>query len=203
MGTVTPLTRTQKKLVSELDKITSAAGLDYWHILDPDWAYTELRTVGLQVILRAIVRGEVVSRYTLIDEQLGSTLCKYMFDNERFGKLWKSKKFERFNYFVVEKMNLLEKLAFVKDVYMMPRAIAADIEGINAIRNALAHAFFPENLRAYRTKQSSVPRKLVGPHYKGADIFTFEGYDKFLDDAHGVTQFLIKDIRRKKGKKAA
>ena|ERR1022692_2986626 len=49
-----------------------------------------------------------------------------------------------FNYFILEKMSLMEKLAFVKDVYTVSRAIAADIESINAIRNALAHAFFPE-----------------------------------------------------------
>src|ERR1035441_1927368 len=152
MATKRHLTRTQKRLVDDLNKIMSAVGLDYWNILDRDPEYDEHRTVVLQAITREIVRGEVVSQYTLIDEQLGSKICRYMFENKAFMKLWKTKKFERFNYFIVEKMSLMEKLAFVKDVYMVPKAIAAEIEPINAIRNARAHAFFPENLRASRTK---------------------------------------------------
>jgi hypothetical protein len=130
--------------MADLDKIMYAAGIDYWNILDRDPEYDRHRTVVLQAITREIVRGEIVSQYTLIDEQLGSKICRYMFDNKQFIRLWKTKKFERFNYFIVEKMSLMEKLAFVKDVYAVPRAIAADIENINAIRNALAHAFFPD-----------------------------------------------------------
>jgi hypothetical protein len=146
------LTRAQKRLVEDLDKIMSAAGLDYWNILDRDPKYDQHRTLVLQGMMREIVRGEVVSQYTLIDEHLGTKICHYMFENKQFPTLWKSKKFERFNYFVLEKMSLMEKLAFVKDVYAVPKGIAADIESINAIRNALAHAFFSENLRAYRSK---------------------------------------------------
>ena len=132
--------------------------------------YDRHRTVVLQAITREIVRGEVVSQYTLIDEWLGSKICHYVFDSKRFGKLWKTKKFERFNYFALEKMSLMEKLAFVKDVYAVSKAIASDIEGINAIRNALAHAFFPENLRAYRTKRGSSLETLTRPRYKGIEF---------------------------------
>jgi hypothetical protein len=200
MPTERYLTRTQKSLVDDLDKITSAAGLDYWNILDRDSVYDQHRTIVLQAITREIVRGEVVSQYTLIDEQLGSKICRYMFDNKKFMSLWKTKKFERFNYFILEKMSLMEKLAFVKDVYKVSRAVAADIESINAIRNALAHAFFPENLRAHRMKHGSAFRKLTGPRYKGVDIFTFNGFDRFLHDSQRVVQFLITDVRRKRGK---
>jgi hypothetical protein len=201
MPTEQRLTRTQKSLVADLDKIMSAARLDYWNILDRDSEYHQYRTSALQVITREIVRGQVVSQYTLIDEQLGSKICLYMFDNKKFISLWKTRKFERFNYFVLEKMSLLEKLAFVKDVYSVPKSIVADIENINAIRNALAHALFPENLRSYRMKRGSAFRKLVGPSYKGVDIFTFDGFNRFLDDSGDVVQFLITDIRRKKAKK--
>jgi hypothetical protein len=97
--------------------------------------------------------------------------CDYMFGKSGFIKLWKTKRFERFNYFILEKMSLMEKLAFVKDVYLVPKAIAANIEAINAIRNAVAHAYFPENLRAYRMKQGATSRGFAGPRYKGVDIF--------------------------------
>jgi hypothetical protein len=189
------LTRAQKRLVGDLNKIMIAAGLDYWNITDRTERY---RTTILQVIIREIVRGEIVSRYTRIDEQVGSKICNYMFDGKSFLKLWKTKKFERFNYFVLEKMSLMEKLAFMKDIYNVPRSIASDIEGINAIRNAVAHAFFPENLRAYRTKRGSSFYRLSGPHYKGLDVFTFEGFNRFRTDAEEVTQFLITDIRRRR-----
>ena len=177
MATQRHLTRTQKRLVDDLDKIMSVVGLDYWNILDRHPEYDQHRTVVLQAITREIVRGELISQYTLIDEQLGSKICRYMFESKAFMKLWKTKKFERFNYFILEKMSLMEKLAFVKDVYQMSKTIAADIEAINAIRNALAHSFFPENLRAYRSKHGSALRKLTGPHYKGIDILTFDGID--------------------------
>jgi hypothetical protein len=194
------LTRTQKRLIKDLDKIMSIANLDYWNILDRDPKYDKQRTIVLQAIMREIIRGEVVSLYTLLDERLGSKICNYVFAGTGFNKLWKTKKFERFNYFVLEKMSVMEKLSFVKDVYIVPKGIAADIEAINAIRNALAHAFFPENLRAYRTKSTSY-RKWMGPHYKGIDIFTHRGVERFLEDSRRVNEFFILHMRRKKGKK--
>jgi hypothetical protein len=100
-------------------------------------------------------------------------------------------------------MSLLEKLAFVKDVYTVPRGIAADIESINAIRNAVAHAYFPENLRAYRSKPGWTAAKLSGPHYKGVDVFTFDGFDRFLADSRRAVKFMIVDMRRKKSKRAS
>jgi hypothetical protein len=202
MPIATPsLTRTQKRLLADLDKIMSVAGLDYWNTLDQPH-YHQHRTTILQVVTREIVRGTVVSHYTRIDELLGSKICDYMFHGRSSIRLWKTKKFERFNYFILEKMSLVEKLAFVKDVYNVRRAIASDIESINAIRNAVAHAFYPENLRAYRMKRHSPSGRLQGPLYKGADIFTFDGFDRFLSDAQKVAQFMI-TIRQKKSKGVA
>jgi hypothetical protein len=185
------LTRLQKRLVADLDKIMSAAGLDYWNVLDRNPQYDRVgRTLLLQGMIRQIVRGEVVSQYTLVDEHLSCIICRYMFQNKQFPTLWKTKKFERFNYYVLEKMSLMEKLAFVKDVSAVPKGIAADIESINAIRNALAHAFFPENLRAYRSKPGWTGRQFVGPRYKGVAIFTLDGLERFLADARRVVQLL-------------
>jgi len=95
----------------------------------------------------------------------------------------------------------MEKLAFAKDVYSIPKSIASNVESINAMRNALAHAFFPENLRAYRTKHGSAFRELVGPHYKGVDILTADGVGRFLEDSRAAIQFFITDTRRKKSGK--
>jgi hypothetical protein len=181
-------------LLADLDKIMSVAGLDYWNTLDQRHQH---RTTILQVVTREIVRGTVVSHYTRIDELLGSKICDYMFHGQSSIRLWKTKKFERFNYFILEKMSLMEKLAFVRDAYNVHRAIASDIESINAIRNAVAHAFYPENLRAYRMKRRSPSSTLQGPLYKGTDIFTFDGFNRFLSDAQKVAHFIF-TIRRKK-----
>jgi hypothetical protein len=199
MGIDRRLTRTQKRLIDDLDKMMFAFNLDYWNILDRDPRYDQHRTIVLQSILREIVRGEVISQYTLIDEQLSLKMCRYMFGGTATTRLWKTKKFERFNYYVIEKLSLMEKLAFVKDVYGLSKGIIADIEAINAIRNALAHAFFPENLRAYRSKRRHAVGALTGPRYKGANVFTLNGVERFLSDSRRVVEFLIMDVRRKKG----
>jgi hypothetical protein len=64
MATKRHLTRTQKRLVDDLDKIMSAVGLDYWNILDRGPEHDQYRAVVLQAITREIVRGEVISQYT-------------------------------------------------------------------------------------------------------------------------------------------
>jgi len=194
------LTKKQKQMVSDLDAISSLVGVDYWNILGFGSKY---RTGILMSMTRELIRGEVITMYTLIDEHLGSKICDYMFGNATFIRLWKTKKFQRFNYYVIEKMSLMEKLAFVKDVYKVPRAIASDIEAINALRNALAHAFLPENLRAYRGKNPKAHIQLTGPPYKGTDIFTLAGAQRFVNDAQHVARFVIGELTRKRQKKVS
>jgi len=41
----------------------------------------------------------------------------------------------------------MPKLRFVKSISGVPKGIAADIERLNSLRNAMAHSFFPENLK--------------------------------------------------------
>ncbi len=195
------LTPVQKRIVRELDELMEMCGLDYWAILDRDPDYDPHRTIVLQSIMREIVRGEVITQYTLIDEMLGSKICHYMFPSKDFPKKWRSKAFQRFNYFILEKMSTMEKLAYVKDVYFVPKSISSDIEAINAIRNALAHAYLPENLRAYRNKKKKNVRILDGPDYKGVDVFTYDGVKRYIDDARTVFSFLLRDIKRKPGRK--
>src|SRR5712691_5290593 len=184
----------QKQIVADLNEITHLVGIDYWNILGFDAKY---RTGILLSMTREIIRGEVITMYTLIDEHLSSKICDYMFGSSEFIRLWKSTKFQRFNYYVIEKMSLMEKLAFVKDVYRVPKAISSDIEAINAMRNALAHAYLPENLRAYRRKNPKAHLELTGPPYKGADIFTLAGATRFVEDAQRVARFVIGELVRK------
>src|SRR6266404_1889023 len=74
-----------------------------------------------------------------------------------------TKKFKNFNYNILEGLFLLEKLRYVRSFMKIPKKITKNIDKINTLRNGLAHAFFPENLK--RSK----------PIYKGKSIFTLQG----------------------------
>jgi hypothetical protein len=173
----TALTAKQKSLFAEVEKVSDLLGLDWRNIKDYE---KESRTLHLERMKRHLIIGEVVMQYTLIDEYLNMKLCHYFFGRGKsFPKLWKTKKFQNFNYHVLEGLFLLEKLRYVKSFKKIPKKIAKDIEQINTLRNGLAHSFFPENLK--RSK----------PVYKGKNIFTFEGIQQFVDDMSEISHFFV------------
>ncbi len=147
---------------------------------------------------RELIRGEVVGQYTLIDDLLSTELCRYFLRGKDLIKQWKTKRFRRFNYYVIERLYLTQKLAFLKDLYSIPRPIASKIEDINALRNAMAHAFFPENLRAYQMKGRPAPRKPIVVRYKEQDLFTVGGVKAFVEDCAEVTEFLLVHLKRRR-----
>jgi hypothetical protein len=73
----------------------------------------------------------------------------------------------------------MAKLPFVKSISKVPKGVAADIERLNALRNGLAHAFFPENLKKSK------------PQWKGKKIFTVEGLHAFMDDMTKITEYFL------------
>ena len=181
--------------MSELEEIAEIVGVDYWNIRDYE---RESWTPRLHVMKRQLVRGEVVTQYTLIDDLLSTELCKYFLPGKKIFEQWKTKRFRRFNYYVIERLYMTQKLAFLKDVFSVPREIASKIEEINALRNALAHAFFPENLRAYQMKGRPAPREEIVVKYRGHDIFSPEGARTFATDCGEVTEFLVLRLKRKR-----
>jgi hypothetical protein len=171
------LTRLQKKLLAEVTEIAELSRVDYENILDYDG---EQRTVRLQMMKNQIVRSQVIWDYTYVDELLGAAICHYFFGKKRgFIKLWKTKRFKNFNHYILEVLSLTEKLRLVKAIHKVPKPVAADIEALNALRNGLAHAFFPENLRSSK------------PIYKGKDIFSREGLERFIEDMGKVSSFFL------------
>lgn len=172
------LTRLQKGLLAEVTEIAELSRVDYENILDYD---AEERTVRLQMMKNQIVRSQIIWDYTYVDELLGAAICHYFFGKKRgFIKLWKTKKFETFNHYILEVLSLTEKLRLVKAIHKVPKSVAADIEALNALRNGLAHAFFPENLRSSK------------PIYKGKDIFSREGLERFIEDMGKVSSFFLR-----------
>jgi hypothetical protein len=174
------LTQRQRRLVQELEKIAEIATIDFANILDYD---RSARTAYLELMRNQMVRGFVIMKYTLIDEFLASEVCRYFFRPRRgFIRLWRTRRFKVFSYYVIEELSLLQKLRLVRAIHSVPKNIAGDIERINALRNGLAHAFFPENLRK------------SPPFYKGKPIFSLEGVKLFADDAHAVTGFFVEQF---------
>jgi hypothetical protein len=57
-----------------------------------------------------------------------------------------------------------------KAISGIPKGIAADIERLNALRNAVAHSLFPENLKRQK------------PIWKGKVVFTQEGFASLEGD---------------------
>jgi len=171
------LTPKQKKLVRELDQIADSLRLDYQNVSqwDENW-----RTPRLEGVKRHLIIGEVIISYTLIDELLNMIICRFFFGRRRtFPQLWKTKRFQLFNNHIIENLYLPQKLRLVKAIQSVPKSVTRDIERLCVLRNGIAHAFFPENLRSSK------------PIYKGANIFTLDGISRLKQDMDRVIDFLL------------
>ena len=67
----------------------------------------------------------------------------------------------------------------------MPTDVSNGIRRINDIRNALAHSLFPENRRRYMNEKNVT--------YRGTNLFSLEGIEKFKDDCATVEIWLHKE----------
>ncbi len=171
------LTPKQKRIIKELDDTYSLLRMDYWNIKEYEYP-KEDKTIILEFQKNRAIRGEIIIQYTLIDEMLSCEICKYFFGSSKGPiQLWKTKKFQNFNYYILQNLRLLEKLRLVQAFSRIPKNIVDDIKRLNSLRNALAHAFSPENLRNDK------------PVYKGKDIFTLEGIKLFTEDVQRVNDF--------------
>ena len=171
------LTQKQNRLVQELKDIYAHFNLDYYNIHSYE---RDERIPYLNAARDKVVRGQVIIWYTVVDDLLTNVICRYYFGKRRsFPELWRTKKFQNFNYYVIEELHLMQKLRHVKVIRKIPKSIAADIERLNSLRNALAHALFPENLR-----KSS-------PQWKGENIFSLKGLKLLQQDFYKIINFLI------------
>jgi len=169
------LTKKQQELVIEIKKIVSLLDIDYQHITRIEKSQ---RTIHLQIIKDQMIRGQIIMYYTLVDDILSGRICRYYFGEKGdFIKLWKTKRFQLFNHHVIEELSLMKKLSFVRAIIAVPKNITGEIERLNALRNGVVHAFFPENLRRFK------------PLWKGKNIFTFDGIKSMVEDMEKVFEF--------------
>lgn len=174
------LTYKQRQLIRDLDEITKLLALNY-HDTGDENVDTKQRTALLELNKNQIIRSEVVLKYTLLDDFFDSIILHYYFGKTHsFIKLWRTKKFKRFNHFLLENLSLLNKLDFVGEIIKLPSEISKFVYDINGLRNGLAHSFFPENRRKNK------------PIYKGRNIFTVDGIKLFEKDSEKVVDFFMK-----------
>lgn len=176
------LTAKQRHLVGEVRQLLSTL------MLDPDAIIADEDVVGrtprLELAKDQIIRSAVILKYALMDEFLSAIICWHYFGKGRsFPQLWKTKRFRSFNYFVLERLYLLQKLDLVKSIHDIPRPVVANLAALNDLRNGIAHSFFPQNRR----------RK---PEWKGQSVFTEAGFDRFLEDMGRLSDFFVERFWR-------
>jgi hypothetical protein len=166
---------TQRRLVKEIEKLNELFFLNPRTIVEH--ATPAYRTARLILARNQIVRGQIVMAYVLVDEYLNCSIARYFFGRTDFQRLWRRKPFQLFNYHVLEELSLLKKLQFVRAVSRLPNSVREDIERLNALRNGIAHAFFPENLKRSR------------PMWKGISVFSIEGATRFEADMRRIVNY--------------
>jgi hypothetical protein len=183
------LTKKQRLLLKQLKDLMYRVRLDITDLASE--SNPEMRTVYLEAAKNKIIRSEVIMRYVLMDEFLTDIICHYYFGKKRsFPRLWRTKRFRSFNYFIVEKLYILQKLDLAKTILDIPKWVASDVAALNDLRNGIAHSFFPENRR----------RK---PEWKGQSVFTDEGFDQFLVDMEKLANFFFGHSRNGSPESAA
>jgi hypothetical protein len=181
------LTPKQRRLRKEIDEIASSISMDHWAIegYEPD-----VRSFRLRIMMDKLVRGEVIFKYTLVDEYLTCVICDYYFHRPdksvSYQKLWKTKRFRVFVHYIMDELFLLKKLDIVHAIRAVPKDVRSAITRINDARNALAHSFFPQNRRRYMAAKRVL--------YEGLNLFTKDGMNRFQADFDVVTQYFDKYV---------
>lgn len=175
------MTKRQKHKIDDIKGIARLGMVAFWDFENiPDH---KSRNTAIEICRDRLVRMMIVSDYVMIDELLSEIMCRHFFDSDKSSiELWKTRRFKTFNYYVLEEMPLMRKLALAKFIRRIPPKIEETIRLTNQLRNAVAHSFFPMNKRDFkRTKRVT---------YKGRDVFTLAGATELHRDVTRATAFL-------------
>jgi hypothetical protein len=172
------LTPKQRQLLKEVEALAERFSLDYENIMDFD---REGRTHYLRAMKDKLIRSQIIIWYTLVDEFLCMALVHHFFGRKKSTiALWHTKRFKAFNYYLLEEMFLLKKLEYVRSFKKIPPAIERTIRSLNTIRNGIAHALFPENLKKSK------------PIYRQKSIYTPDGIAVLDEDMQAVINYCLK-----------
>jgi hypothetical protein len=177
-------TRLELRLRKEAGEIARLAHVNFGDA--EEWEGGLERQTRLRICIHNMVIAAVVSQYTLFDEILADVICRYYFKwpGKRRFILWRQKKFKTFVHFILDEMYLLKKMELAHAISPLPKEVRETIRKLNAIRNSLAHSYFPEN-----RKEHKKARKVL---YAGKDIRRSEGLEQFLTDCHEAWVYLAK-----------
>lgn len=171
------MTPKQKRLTSDIAELSKLFRLDVSEAVSAKSGVW--RTTYLETIKRYMIRGQIVHWYTFADEMLACRIAWYFFGKSKtFGELWRTKRFQRFNHYILDQLALLPKLRLADEIEEIPGPLRNDIERLNTLRNGMAHSFFPENRRA---------AKLT---WKGQDIFSVPGAETMAADMSAIFKHL-------------
>jgi hypothetical protein len=176
------LTPTDRRKVKELEEIAGIARVDFWNFAD--YEDRDQRKACYDLARDRMVRVVIVSHYVFFDELLTNLIGRHYFGAKRSEmKLWKTKRFRNFQYYIMEELSLMKKVALVKAFKPIPSRIAETVRLTNVLRNAVAHSFFPANKRDFRRTKKVT--------YKGQDVYTVEGLRLFNDEAYEAIDYLF------------
>jgi hypothetical protein len=171
-------------LLNEAQEIASLVGVDLETIKGSS-------SIHLEMAIHKMVIAEVVVRYTLLDEILGELIVRYFFKVEpetlHFEDQWKTPEFKIFVHHILDEMFLLKKASVVHAIEELPSDVNKVLPKVNAVRNALAHSFFPENRKEFKSTGKVL--------YNDVDIRTAPGLRLFLEDVHRAYDYLYARAR--------
>jgi hypothetical protein len=87
-------------------------------------------------------------------------------------------KFKTFVQYILDEIYLLKKLEVVSQIKSVPSDVQKAVRKVNAIRNAMAHSFFPEN-----RKENKDAKKVM---YAGKELLSRDGLFAFRKDAYNA-----------------
>jgi hypothetical protein len=180
------LTPKQRRLITEIEDIAASVQMDYWNILDYD---EDGRSYVLEAMKQQLIRGQIIMKYTLIDEFLSVIICHFYFKKPKepftFTRLWRTKKFQIFAHYFLDETYLLKKMALVNAIKEIPSPVKSAVTRINDVRNAVAHSFFPENRRQYKAYKKVM--------YRNANILSTQGITKFAEDVKLADDYFMRE----------
>jgi len=88
-----------------------------------------------------------------------------------------------FMHFITEELFMLRKLALVREIRNFDGEMGRMVPKLNALRNAMAHSFLPENKRDYRKA-----RKVL---WNNQDLNTTAGLEAFDADMRTLIDYLF------------
>jgi hypothetical protein len=157
-------------LLNEAQEIASLVGVDLETI--------KVSSMRLEIAIHKMVIAEVVFWYALLDEILGELIVRYFFKVEpetlHFEDQWKTPEFKIFVHHILDEMFLLKKASVVHAIEELPSDVNKVLPKVNAVKNALAHSFFPENRKEFKSTGKVL--------YNDVDIRTAPGLRLFFEE---------------------